>query len=240
MLVNNYKIVAQIYNHLMNDVQYDIWANYIFDIYNVNAKKKNDKVLEIAAGSGIIAGLLEKRIKNLIITDISYPMLLNSMIKAPKVCCDMKALPFKNTFTFIYSTFDSINYLLDYKELKAFFRNIEFILEKDGCFTFDVALENNSYVVEKELNREGVYNGYFYSQSNKYYKRKRIHENTFYIIAPDGKHFEEIHLQKIYRFDEYFKALEGTKLYVKDCYNAFTFDEANAENERVQFVLKKR
>ncbi len=239
MLVNNYKIVAQIYNHLMNDIQYDSWADYIFDIYKDNVKK-NGCVLEIAAGSGLIAGFLAEKFENLIITDKSNSMLATSQSLILKVCCDMTAMPFKNKFSFIYSTFDSVNYILEFKKLKCFFSQIERLLEKGGCFTFDVALENNSYIVEKELNREGVFNGYFYSQSNKYNKKKRIHENIFYIMGPDGKHFEEIHLQKIYRFEEYFKALEGTKLYIKDCFNAFTFDDANPENDRIQFVLIKR
>ncbi len=239
MLVNNYKIVASIYNHLMNDIEYDLWAEYIYDIYKSNVKK-DGFVLELAAGCGNIAAKLTNKFSEFIITDKSDAMLKLSEATIPKICCDMKDLPFKNKFKFIYSTFDSVNYILDFPSLKKFFSQIENMLVKGGCFTFDVALENNSFIVEKELNREGVYNGYFYSQTNKYNRKKRIHENTFYIMGPDGKHYEEIHLQKIYKFEDYFKALENSKLYIKDCFNSFSFDDANPENERIQFVLIKR
>ncbi len=239
MLVNNYKVLAQIYNHLMNDIEYVNWADYIYDIFEQSGNTKGN-VLEIAAGNGNIAGYLSSKVKNLIISDKSVEMLKYPQLSIPKVCFDMMSIPFKCEFSFIYSTFDSINYILEFKQLKTFFKRIDTILEKGGCFTFDVALENNSIVVEKELNREGVFNGYFYSQTNKYNKKKRVHENTFYILDPTGSHYEEIHLQKIYKFEEYFKAIENTKLYVKSCYNAFTFKDATPEDERIQFVLKKR
>lgn len=241
MLVDNYKVLSEIYNHLMIEVNYEAWAKYIYLIFAKNIKKKGN-ILELAAGCGNISMYFSKNVNNLLITDKSISMLKNTKGDNyfSKVCCDMLSLPFKNKFNFIYSTFDSINYILDYKALKIFFERIQNFIEKNGIFTFDVSLEKNSYIAEQILNREGVYNGYFYSQISKYDKKKRIHENTFRILSPEGKNFEEIHLQKIYDIEDYFRAISKTNLYVKDCYNAFSFDDFTNQSERVQFVLKKR
>ncbi len=48
----------------------------------------------------------------------------------------------------------------------------------------------------------------------------------------------EKHRQKIYPFEEYFMFIEKAGLYVSECFNAFTFDNGNAECERVQFVVR--
>ena len=38
---------------------------------------------------------------------------------------------------------------------------------------------------------------------------------------------------------EYFDLIEQSKLYVVECFDAFTFDDAKANSKRVQFVVKK-
>lgn len=240
MFVDNYKVIALIYDHLMAEIDYDSWTLYINEIKKKN-KIKSGATLEIACGSGKIAELLMNSDEHLYVGDKSLSMLKNIKSKnLPKICFDMTFLPFKNQFSFIYSTFDSVNYILEKKQLKLFFKAIDKILAPKGCFTFDVSLENNSYKVIEELNREGVYQGYYYRQQSNFNKTKKIHENNFLIISPDGEHYEEIHLQKIYGFNDYFSALENTNLYVSNCYNAFTFDDAEPSDERAQFVIKKR
>jgi len=240
MLVENYKQLSFIYNHLMHEISYKEWADYIYAIYKKHKLPKGYS-LELACGNGLIASELQKKIKLLVVSDKSKDMLKSFTIKgANKVCFDMINLPLNNKYAFIYSTFDSINYLTDYKKIKLFFKNIDNVLLPGGCLTFDVSLEKNSFTVEETLNREGVYNGYFYKQQSSYDKKKRIHENNFLIITPEGKHFEEIHIQKIYKFEEYFSAIEKTNLYVSNCYNSFSFDDASDSDERAQFVIKKR
>ncbi|MFH0734407.1 MAG: class I SAM-dependent methyltransferase [bacterium] len=239
MLVNNYKAISNIYNHLMIEIEYQEWADYIYDIYKKNKLPKGYS-LELACGNGMVAKYLSPKLQHFIISDKSKEMLHTiTEFKSNKICFDMLYLPLKNKYSFIYATFDSINYITDYKKLKLFFKNIDSVLVKGGCFTFDVSLEKNSLIVENELNREGIFNGYHYNQQSKYNKKNRIHENSFIIISPEGKHYEEIHIQKIYKFEDYFKAIDGTKLFVTSCYNSFSFDDAKPTDERVQFILKK-
>jgi SAM-dependent methyltransferase len=234
-----YRRLPLIYNHLMRKIRYDYWADYI---YRIASKYIPDKasVLELAAGDCRLAGYLIKKFPNLIVSDLSYYMLSRSEGKIKnKVCCDMLFMPFRKKFDLIYLTFDSINYLLTRKELLSFFKQIKEQLNNDGVLAFDASLENNSISHVKEPNRRGSYKRYNYLHRSIYNKKTRIHKNIFEITLQDGKIFKETHKQKILDYYEYFDLIEQAKLYVVECFDAFTFNDAKADSKRVQFVVKK-
>ncbi len=232
-----YDKVAEIYPYLMRTIRYDKWAKYIFEIVN-SSVKKSDTVLELGAGNGRLANHFKNYYPHIIITDLSFKMLNQEGIDGgSKICCDMTRTPFNANFNLIYSAFDSINYLTSRKKLFAFFKEIKRILNKGGILTFDVSLERNSLKHVKEPYRKGRYKGISYVQKSTYSPKSRIHMNYF-SMESEHKKFCENHKQKIYPFEEYFQAVDKAGLYVAECFDAFTFDKANAECERVQFVVK--
>jgi SAM-dependent methyltransferase len=242
MKVNQYIKVSEIYYHLMNKIEYDDWAKYLVEISS-RYKIKTNYVLDLGAGNGTLSSLLTKRFNGIILTDLSLQMLVKNNdlnFKMLKVCCNMTSLPFSSQFDFIFSTFDSINYLTKIDKLYLLFNEINRVLSTEGIFTFDVSLEKNSTKNFKYLNRDGNYNGIYYSQKSEYNKKTRIHRNYFTIIFPDGNNYEEVHEQKIYYFEEYFEVINDCGLYVQECFDAFTFNDANPKQERVQFIVKKR
>ncbi len=239
MTAKPYTILAPLYSHVMKYIDYSGWANYILEVHK-SLGLKNTAILELASGNCKIASYLSRKIKNIIVTDISFQMLGEcSDSPVQKVCCDMVHLPFKSKFNFIFSTFDSLNYLDEEAKIELFFKNIYFYLEDEGYFTFDVSLEENSLKHEKELNRKGKYKGRKYSQKSEYYREERIHYNTFVIENKDGSVRKEIHRQKIYDFNYYFKLADKYGFKVVNCYDSFTFSDAHLRSERVQFVIKK-
>jgi len=48
----------------------------------------------------------------------------------------------------------------------------------------------------------------------------------------------EIHKQKIYKFEDYFEIIAKAGMYVVECLDAFTFNNGNQHSERVQFIVK--
>ena len=117
--VKAYANVSFIYDELMKDVNYPEWAKYIQKISS-EFIRKDSKVLELGAGNCKIANLLSKKFPDIIATDISLSMLKSdtkNVVK--KVCCDMISLPFNIKFDLIFSTFDSVNYLMSKKKLSA-------------------------------------------------------------------------------------------------------------------------
>lgn len=224
----------------MRSIDYVKWAQYIFEL-SKELKKKNISALELASGTGNVAKHLHLKIKSIISTDISLPMLRsNNAVNQLKVCCDMTRLPFKKKFDFIFSTFDSINYLTTKEKILRLFENVSDCLTDTGLFTFDVSLENNSIKYEKYLNRRGRTKEIEYRQRSFYNHRLRIHYNHFELTLANGKKVEEIHKQKIYRFEEYFDFIDKSDFYVHKCYKTFTFKDAGPETERTQFLLKKK
>jgi hypothetical protein len=233
-----YSKVSYFYEYLMSNIDYESWAEYIELIYD-ELKISNANVLEIAAGEGKLASYLKNKFQSIILSDLSFDMLKRSKCVFPKVVCDMRKLPFKSNFDFIYSTFDSVNYLMTEEDVTDFFLQVKQLLPLNGYFTFDVSLEMNSLVFEEDLNRVGEFEGIKFQQKSKYYDKKRIHVNEFIIEFPDGKNFREVHRQKIYPFQKYFELLENCGMIVTDCYEALSFYDANENSERAQFIVRR-
>ena len=232
-----YVKLAEIYDHVMRKVNYSDWADYIFTITE-NYVGDNPKVLEFAAGNCKLANYLSEYFPDITITDYSRSMLFSDkQKKLPKVCCDMSLIPFKTKFDLVYSTFDSVNYLISKKKLLDHFLEVNRILSEKGIYTFDASLERNSFVHIKQPVRMGKYKNINYFHKTEYDKNKKIHKNIFEIKFDDGKVFKEIHKQKIYPFEEYFKLIEKAGMYVIHCLEAFTLNDAEANSLRAQFIL---
>jgi ubiquinone/menaquinone biosynthesis C-methylase UbiE len=234
-----YESVSLIYKELMRGVKYNKWSKYLLDVVSEYIDKKTPSVLELGAGDCKIARSISKKYHNIIASDISLPMLQQAKnVSVSKVCCDMTSLPFKNKFDLIYSTFDSVNYLLSKRKLLTLFLEVKKVLSVSGIFTFDVSLEKNSLDFEGSYTVEGKINGYSFTRKSKYNSSSRIHKNIFKITDEYGNVKKEIHKQKIYKFESYFDIIEKTGLYVVECLDAFTFNNGNQNSERVQFILK--
>ncbi len=237
--VKPYSSFSEIYSHLMKSVDYKFWAEYISTIHQ-SIGSKNDIALELAAGNCSLAKRLKRTFKQIYVTDISSEMLKKSKKIKYKVCCDMLYLPFKKQFDFIYSTFDSVNYLNEENLLNIFFNNIRDQLTKDGHFLFDVSLKKNSKKYVKMLNRKGKYKQIEYKQISTFDEEKQIHKNIVYLKFPNGENFKEVHKQKIYDFYYYFDVIDSNDLYVVNCFDAFDFKYGSPNSERVQFVVKRK
>lgn len=235
-----YSQISRIYDHLMRFIDYKDWADYIYSIYDYLGIKA-DTIVDLGAGTCSVAINLIRYFKNIIVIDLSKEMLQqNNIAGLQKICADMTNIPIKRKFSFIYCTFDSINYLTDIRQLEKFFMNIEPLLEDDGILTFDASLIKNSKKNLRYLNRKGSYHGIKYSQKSHFEEDEKIHYNYFKIKLESGDIIEETHAQRIYDFFEYFDVIEKTNLYVSECFEAFTFVNASGNSERAQFIIRKR
>jgi SAM-dependent methyltransferase len=223
----------------MRKVNYPVWAKYIYSLIKDDVPA-DAAGLELAAGTCRITNHLSSYFPKLLATDISKNMLASGESDLfPKVCCDMALLPFKTKFDFIYSTFDSVNYLTSRKKLLKMFAEVSNLLTDTGLFTFDASLERNSILYSEDPERKGSFKGIKYTQKSEYDSKSKIHKNSFLIKSKTGEIYSEIHRQKIFPFETYFELLEHAGLYVKNCYDAFSYKEGSPESERVQFITKK-
>lgn len=224
----------------MKSIDYNKWADYIYKI-SEDIKRNNLSVLELAAGTGNVSERLGKKFSSLLISDRSISMLNQCKnISRSKVCFDMTEIPLKKKFDFVFSTFDSVNYLLTKEKFLRMLSSVNDILVTDGIYTFDVSLEKNSLRYQKYLNRKGRFEGIKYRQESRFDSKQRMHYNYFEITLADGTKVEEIHKQKIYQFEDYFRFIDDSDFYVYKCLEAFSWKDANRNTERAQFILKKK
>lgn len=235
-----YSMLAQIYSHLMRSIDYKSWAKYLIDLFD-SFQFEHPKILELGAGTGKISRYLEKKFTDIIYTDFSAEMLKRFEIPGSSlVCCSMTSLPFRDKFNIVFSIFDSVNYLTTTAKLRQLFNEAANILTHDGCLTFDVSLEKNSKKYQKYMNRKGKYNGIRYRQFSRYDESKKIHYNKFELELENGVKVHEIHKERIYPLETYYKTAKAEGLYVAACYDAFSFNKGDENSERVQLVIKKK
>jgi len=237
--IDPYLHVSKIYSQLIDFVDYKWWAKYIYSITK-NSLPKNPVVLEIGAGNCVLANYLSKHYKKYFASDISLQMLNQKKIPVKKICCNMTSLPFTKKFDLIFSAFDSVNYLLTKKDLLKHFNEVSSHLTENGIFTFDTALENNSYKHQKTANKSGKYKKYFYNRVSLFDPKTKTHKNIFSVIYPDGNIYKETHTQKIFPFNTFFELAEKSGLYVVNCYKAFSYTKGIASSDRVQFIMKRK
>ena len=92
--------------------------------------------LDVACGTGLAMEFFKKRGWRSIGVDASLAML--QIAKGICVAADMRALPFRTRFARITCLYDSLNHMLERKDLVAAFRAIRAVMDHDSLFFFDV------------------------------------------------------------------------------------------------------
>lgn len=220
----------------MKSLDYTAWGAYLLDLVEQFQFEKGP-VLELAAGTGNITRFLQLEYSELFMTDISYQMISHSNLPVPKICCDMRALPFNCQFALIFCIFDSLNYITEEKELRKFFKDIRNYLSPSGKLIFDMSLESNSKKHEQIIRPKFSYKGLRYEQMSSYNTVTGIHTNIFRITDKYGNTKEEVHIQKVYPLEFILGCIDEAGFTFQKCYEAFTWNPATPECDRVQFIV---
>ena len=247
-MVDQYCGFAHLYDRLMEDVDYEDWANYVEKVM-VQNRNKPHKILEIACGTGNVTIPFAKKGYNILGLDISKDMLMIAKNKALEnninilfIEQDMIDLELEEKFDCILSMCDGINYIVDINDLMKVFQGVYNALEDGGVFIFDISshykikniLGNNTFGENLE-DLCYLWENYFDEGSNTIEM-----DLTFFI--QDGKYYrkeEEYHVQRAYKVEEIIKILN--QLDFKDIkeYDGFTFNPPKDNSERIFFVAKK-
>ncbi|MBC8589379.1 class I SAM-dependent DNA methyltransferase [Paratissierella segnis] len=245
--MNSYNEFATIYDELMNDFDYKRWADYIESIFEFYHKKPN-KILEMACGTGNLTYQLAKRTYNLVAFDLSSEMLTKAYEKLYRfknvklLNQDMTSFELNKKFDSIISICDSINYILDIKDLFCTFTNVYNHLEEDGIFIFDI---NSFYKLEKIIgnnifieDRDDV----FYTWQNEFncYNNICSFYLTFFINKDDRYYrFDEEHEERAYNVEEITDILYKIGFKKIEYFDCFTFNKINPDTERINFIAIK-
>lgn len=246
--MNSYNEFASLYDELMNDFDYEMWANYMENIFEKYGNKPKD-ILEMACGTGNLSLELAKRRYNLVCFDLSEDMLAKAYKKLGRyknvklLNLNMIDFNINKKFDSIVSICDSINYIRDMDYLLQCFKNVYNHMNDNGLFIFDInsfyklkhIIGNNTFVEDRK--------DIFYTWQNYFDEDENICEFYLSFFKEDGNgmyyRFDEDHIERAYKVDEIIHMLKSAGFSRIDYYNAFTFDNPSETDERINFVAIK-
>lgn len=245
-----YGSFAQVYDLFMEDVPYVEWGKHIekvWDRYNIRPKL----VAELGCGTGMLCNYFAEKNIDVIGIDNSAEMLSIAKEKTAKkglevlyLLQDMQEFELYGTVDSIYSTCDSVNYILEEEDLLNTFKWVNNYLEPGGVFIFDI---NTQYKYEKILSDytfAAHIEGASYIWENYYDSEEEINEYvvTFFIEDEDGKYtrFEEIHYEKMYTQQKIISLLEESGMKVEGVYDDYSFNVVKKDSQRITFIAREQ
>lgn len=245
---------AELYDTLMDDVDYDRWAEKLVKLIERFQVKPERQVrlLDCAAGTGAFSIRFAKRGYQVTALDISEGMLRIASEKArleglsvPFVNMDMRSISMHRRQDVVLSCCDGVNYLTSLDDVRAFFRSAYDCLLPDGLLLFDVSSEyklsvllgNNSMGEDREECT--------YLWENSYDTVTRLLEMNLHFFVKSNvqpglwKRFDETHMQRAHTSIELVKIAEDCGFSVEYDADFETGKEAGPSSERLQFVLRR-
>lgn len=221
-----YKGFAGMYDALMTDAPYDIWAiyinGYLDELFNREKRVRREKkiVLDLACGTGNITLRLAEMGWDMIGVDASEDMLAEASRKACEqnvdilfLAQDMRELNLYGTVDAAVSVCDGMNYILDEDDLLHVFKNVRLFLNSGGVFIFDMNTEYKFITLLNNYSFEGFgEGGVAYDWENFYDPDTKINEYrmTFFSLDENGEKinpFTELHRQRAYTHESILRML---------------------------------
>ncbi len=142
--MNAYKNLAESYDRLTNDVDYEA----VLDFYKAILKKENLQprtAVDLACGTGSVGLLLARDGMDVTGVDMSSEMLCMAAQKAQEqgcsvqfVCQKLQELSMPRGVDLAVCALDSLDYILDPADCQKAICRIYRVLNPGGCFIFDV------------------------------------------------------------------------------------------------------
>ncbi len=243
-----YDNFADVYDKLMYDVDYKAWADFIEGIFKKNGITPSI-ILDLGCGTGSFCIEMANRGYDMIGVDISAEMLSRASFKSSGVRDrilylnqDMTEFELYGTVDVVACLMDSINYLLNKKDIKKMFKLVKNYLNPGGLFIFDI---NTEYKLENVLGNNVFYDigdEIAYLWQNSYDKRKRTCEFdlTFFVKQNEAyMRFDENHTERAFSVPEIKELIEFSGFELVSCYNELKFSPPKKSSERIFFVCKK-
>lgn len=246
--MESYSHLAEYYDMLMDDVDYNRWCSFIeeiFQVYNI----KPQRILDTACGTGNITIPMASKGYELWGVDISEEMLAVAESKARKqkrnirfLHQDMADLSLNRSFEAVLCMCDGVNYMIEEEGLLQYLGAAYEVLTPGGLFIFDVSSEyklsailgNNTLFQEKD--------DFCYIWENSYYEEEQLLEmHLNFFIPQEGlyKRAEEHHVQRAYKEEQLIDLLQEAGFKNIQVFDDLKTERPNSKSERIFFAAQR-
>ena len=215
--VSNYFILSKYYDELLQDEEaLSLWLDHIED-------KEFKTVLELASGSGVMAGILKRKGYEVIASDISKEMkeVSSSNYDGEYLLLNMTDYHLNRKFDLILCICDSINYLYE-DELDNFFACAYEHLNDKGRLIFDMHHEKRLEEFKEQYIEEGYVSDTPYQWTIQADEFARTINEHFTFYTKDGM-IQENHAQNV--FDPKIVKEKMEKFFEVEMFKDFVEDE---------------
>lgn len=240
--MSSYNVLAQFYDRLTENVEYEKRSDYIIKLYNIFSYKMGS-VLDLACGTGSVALNLKKKGFDVIGLDLSDEMLSEADRRAGGTIQflhgDMTDFSFENRFDLCVCCLDSINHLTELCDVEKCFNCVFDSLSEEGIFIFDVntvykhneILADNTFVFDED--------DFFLSWDNELYDDNmvRILLDFFVFNGKSYDRYSEEFFERAYYIDELKSVLNNFEILA--VYDDMTENPPKPDSERLYFVCKR-
>jgi SAM-dependent methyltransferase len=194
-------------------------------------------ILDIACGTGVLAGELSKLGFSVIGADVSEEMISIAKAEFPSIqfiLSDMRTMNLEKLVDLVTCTFDSLNYIISIEQMNKVFMNVNMHLNDDGYFLFDI----NTPTLYEDKQHGTIHhsiNGCDFDQILLYDKDNRISKTIFKFS--DG-HYEE-HIQKPYTYDEIVKIASNTNFKLIKAFRNTKLQPQEPLSYKIFFLMQK-
>lgn len=282
-----YTDFAQVYDTFMDDTPYEAWCEYLTGLLekyrvldaaaipvitgeydgcavNGNLLQERNTVLDLGCGTGTLTELFAAKGYDMIGIDNSQEMLQIAMDKRSRsgldilyLLQDMRSFELYGAVGAVISVCDSLNYLLEEKEMVQTFKLVNNYLLPEGVFLFDF---NTVYKYETVIgdatiaeNREDcsfIWENYYHEaeQINEYdltvFVREDREDNTGKTAATGigqavFRRFQETHFQRGYSLGQMQEYLRKAGLVFIEALDADTHGPVTDVSERIYVAARK-
>lgn len=248
-----YTYLPIIYDRLMQDVDYEKWADFIIDLLKEDAGNSRFKnILELGCGSGNITEKFLEKGFEVVGIDSSFEMLEAARRKTSmygdKIILleqDITDIEFDvYEIDAVIAANDVFNYITDKEDIRKIFRFVYSHLSEGAGFVFDIS---SSYKLSAILGNN-VYSetmdDLVYIWENYYDNETKILEMDINFFIKNSKdtydRYEEQHIQKAYEENEMKKLLEDCGFKDIKTYYDFKMGDSGSDPERIFFCCNKR
>ena len=245
-----YSAFAEIYDQLMDDVDYVSWADYYLKLIE-RAGVKPKKLCDCACGTGALTVRFAAKGMRVTGVDLSEEMLRLAQARARRegaqamfVRQDMRSLQLPTPVDALVCGCDGVNYLLDDEALHAFFDRAHAALKPGGALAFDIS---SAWKLEHVLGdnffgeeRDDV--AYLWSNHYDAGARTVTMDLTFFVREDDGRfrRFTETHVQRAHDADHIAVLLAQSGFERIEVFGDRTFEPPAREEQRQHFLAVRR